>query len=873
MGLFDKKKNVVDTDVNEDGVSTAHTETTESDDAAKSGGMKALFNRGGRARKEKNKTPAGNKALKKDERLASVIGESTAGPAVELVRANERFAVRNEDGEILGWTILVLPTMDESFGGLNRKQRKNEDKGAIINLIVNDDIEVIETLELLDQDALGLIPSAKSFSRTDEFSILAGARYFYGIVAIDPITGDPVVFTVPPVKEESSTGHIYPEAKKVLQGQLDIDEVVDPALVETMVRIFHEKTEPGSEVEYGVEGVLDAMDFTMFFIAESKQEGRYPTSEEIIDNLYAYFPALSDGESTGRHAKKDDDKTDESIEQGTAVAVGAADDDLDDGDVNSAANDNEDDEEDVQQSSVAADNEQSEQSEEPAQPEETEELFGSNDSDGSDDFDEIESSNEASHNESWEPQAGYAPAAQQGVALSPDQFERLMGSMREIAQSTTQENFDVLRQDINAHMAQSPQTFAQSWGVDNREFSHEDVNNAAVERFQDDELGLFVQTDLFNQRLTFMPYQVEPGIVDDMAATPWLGNQLESLRDHYNAQLMDLRQRNYESLVLMFNELDSKAIEDIKFAVSVDNDESEFGMVRKVIDSDRVTMQAEHAGLISRRRAELEANYAKDRETYVQRSAERERENYDRRYKSRLDEALRNVDNEYREKEDRVTEDALAQLNDYRRRRAHIVHDSQLRVIMENLAPMLDDHKAMEKKAYEEAQEALKNFYESNRADDLRWATVTEEKLASDTRVEQANRDAEERVRAVREDADRRMAEKQEQIEQLNENFRAELARRDTIAEAQLEHSNKEIATAKQQMREAMERYQQRTAEIEQDAKDRIRRSEEAATQARTDSDYFIESQKSDNTITIVIMVVLSIVMLVAGMLAGVMFF
>src|SRR4051812_37476106 len=68
---------------------------------------------------------------KPDELLSSVVRETAAPAAVELLRSNETFAFPSGTA----WAVLLLAA--ESIGGLSKRHGRDEARGSIIELIEN----------------------------------------------------------------------------------------------------------------------------------------------------------------------------------------------------------------------------------------------------------------------------------------------------------------------------------------------------------------------------------------------------------------------------------------------------------------------------------------------------------------------------------------------------------------------------------------------------------------------------------------------------------------------------------------------------------------------------------------------------------------
>lgn len=129
------------------------------------------------------------KKRKPQEMLSSVVKESTVGAAVALLRENEAFALPSGKS----WVVLALPVA--GIGGLSMKQKNDETKGSLIELITADEITTVATLDMLESEIFGIIPSEKSLGRMDEFGLLKTAEYLWvvlthtseGVLTADPV--------------------------------------------------------------------------------------------------------------------------------------------------------------------------------------------------------------------------------------------------------------------------------------------------------------------------------------------------------------------------------------------------------------------------------------------------------------------------------------------------------------------------------------------------------------------------------------------------------------------------------------------------------------------------------------------------------------
>ena len=119
------------------------------------------------------------KKRKPSEKMSSVISETVPQAAVDVLKQNHRFTLADDQS----WAILVLPVdIDSPFGGLSKKNQRDEEKGQIIGLIEDDTIQTAMTPQMRDRDVLGIIPTKQTMDRMREYQILTSQQYFWGVV-------------------------------------------------------------------------------------------------------------------------------------------------------------------------------------------------------------------------------------------------------------------------------------------------------------------------------------------------------------------------------------------------------------------------------------------------------------------------------------------------------------------------------------------------------------------------------------------------------------------------------------------------------------------------------------------------------------------
>lgn len=123
-----------------------------------------------KAKKQKEKE---QKKKKKRNMMADFFDESVLENSLVELKENPKFAFEDENG----MDYITILTDSENFGGFNRKSKKKESIGQMIEQIQSGNIKCIMTPELMDEGELLIIPDEKSLYTASQFSELSTAPY------------------------------------------------------------------------------------------------------------------------------------------------------------------------------------------------------------------------------------------------------------------------------------------------------------------------------------------------------------------------------------------------------------------------------------------------------------------------------------------------------------------------------------------------------------------------------------------------------------------------------------------------------------------------------------------------------------------------
>lgn len=178
---------------------------------------------------------------RRKDSMADVLDESVVENVLSDFRDNVKFiAVRKDQPLYVG---LYLPLTD--IGAVGRKARKNEDIGQIIESINSGRLHCFITPELLEQDAIVIIPDAQTVENMAEYPILTAESLTYRLVLIDDAGR----------LEQTNIGVTYDEVSDLLDTDngsvmdMFIEMAVPWALEEadTPIPVVQEKPQPKAE--------------------------------------------------------------------------------------------------------------------------------------------------------------------------------------------------------------------------------------------------------------------------------------------------------------------------------------------------------------------------------------------------------------------------------------------------------------------------------------------------------------------------------------------------------------------------------------------------------------------------------------------------
>ena len=206
--------------------------------------------------KSEKKASSGGKR-KRNEMLSSVFSETVMDQALSEMRDNPAFDITL--GGHLFHAIWLLKASD--IGGLNKRMKRNEDHGAIIQCMSSGRIKYVLNSVMDDADYVGFIMDADTCEAMDEFSLLTEATYHAMYISDEKPAVDMLM--------DADVSLSFEDAQEILSGSVDCETKLE-SCGSTIFTMINGKKPP----------VVDAEEEGLFSVPQV-----YDVDEEDFDDF------------------------------------------------------------------------------------------------------------------------------------------------------------------------------------------------------------------------------------------------------------------------------------------------------------------------------------------------------------------------------------------------------------------------------------------------------------------------------------------------------------------------------------------------------------------------------------------------------------
>lgn len=800
-----------------------------------------------KAGKKADKAAKKTRKPRDNERLSSVLRESEPNTAIDLLRRNEEFEIPSGNA----WIVMLLRA--EDIGGLSKKERKNEDKGAIINLMSSDDMNVIFIPELADEDSVVFVPNTGTLGRMDEFGLLREARYLPAAVFIDPEGGGLTITTVPGVNEDIARGRIFDNFVRVAQGRDELSSIVDPLLVQGIYEIYSEEDLLPAERDDALNDITVSL---RDCIREHVKNKSYPST---LDFMQAMGFELGDLDAAGYYDQDESDEYDDADDEYDEYLT-----DEEEAYVADATSPEASQSYDGVDAAVSGDgaahpvsqmmDESGEQIGEQATEQTAPPVADANPVDPSvDPF-----SGPVSDPTMYAPPAGGSMMAPQQATLSAEQIQELLAQQREMLEEVLDRN-----QTKYPHINNSAQS---NLPVSDR-LDNDTVNDTILRVYENESLGISATLDDFNRLFYNAPPQIN--FAPYASQTPWLNDQLTELVSTLNDQLRTIYEQNRSAMRDSYATMVNAGVADIARSLDVNNSESPYYELYTAIEHDQNRAREKQSRIIHERREEINERYEKDKADYVRARTGSLEEEYDRRNRSVKNHELDKAESTVKGEIETLRRVSMRKLNERRRQEAQVRYDLIVSSTLEQLAPTHQTLVGQEQQALNNAIAEVKNYLEAHAKEDIYQAQVWADKLEKDNRYENYVSETNARISQIRAEADSEMDRARRELDQVKINFQRDMDERHAYWEEANKREQDRAAKAEADAEDARLRFERRSEEQKEDFDAQIRTALEVNAQKDYDLNQFITNNRYDKWANMGWMVIIAIVCSISFFILG----
>lgn len=349
------------------------------------------------------------------------------------------------------------------------------------------------------------------------------------------------------------------------------------------------------------------------------------------------------------------------------------------------------------------------------------------------------------------------------------------------------------------------------------EIPKEMYEQAITRRLFSDDLDLEVTTEPFDSQFLhqneFIPF------VEDRGAG-WLDTQLANLAREANAELKKLHQDNLLAMRSEYFNLISKFCSDLSLTLDYQNPNTAYGSRYQLIESDYARSLDEIGNKTAEERARLDREWETNVENAGRAAMEAEMQRYRDRNGRAHQDAIREVELRVKNEIESTKADRIRSMMDDRReearKRLEIGVNTALSAVSEKYLDLLKDEKAQRDKH----QQALQDFLDNNRKQEIARVETLAEELSQSEKADAVLAEYTAKIQNLTAEFDARKTALSDELEQMKRQHAQALADKDKEAKARENRDAERINSLQHRIDELMDQMAQldekKTKEVQQ---------------------------------------------------------
>ena len=419
--------------------------------------------------------------------------------------------------------------------------------------------------------------------------------------------------------------------------------------------------------------------------------------------------------------------------------------------------------------------------------------------------------------------------------------------------------------NVSYDEAQSPE---ESYPEEEEEdIPDEVVQRTITRKFYSEELGLEVSLDPFDAQflqanVVFAPFNVNRG-------DQWLDGYLTQMSVDANTELTTMRQNHLLRLRERYWVLMSNCCEQIQQRLDINDENTAYGKAYIALQEDHDKAVDEIDRTVSDRKAELNADWDKKIQAYVEEQAAAARRQYTDRYGRQHDDELYHVEPNVKEEVEAAYNNAKHNLFDERREDARRLLDSAITETLAELSKQYAIFMDEEQQRFTELQHGMQTFLDENRKDEVARAQALADDLEQSQRIESITSDYTQQVNALRAEYDAQNRSLQIEMDRVRKDAERRLVDKDKDCEFRLNQMQERNRQLDEQMKSLHSQYLTLDEKKDTEYQVRIKALEDRNQSQKEELEHVIEVHKHNNTISLILAIVAIIAAVAIGFIAG----
>lgn len=398
------------------------------------------------------------------------------------------------------------------------------------------------------------------------------------------------------------------------------------------------------------------------------------------------------------------------------------------------------------------------------------------------------------------------------------------------------------------------------------DIDEEQVRTAFSRRFYSDDLGLEVSIDPFD--VQFMRDNPVPAFSEDYD-DQWLSGYLRRMAKDANLELRRMHANNISRLRENYFNLMARSCEDIQRTLDINDPKSPYGKKLRKLDERRQEYLSVVADDIVKQRDELNAEYEKKREQYVENAVAAARQQFDNMYGRQHSAQLAQLEPAAYNRVEAGYQDQRRQILQRRRDEAGKLLDYRISDVMQVLTDEYRKRLDAEQTRFVELRRDMQDFLDNNRKDEVARAKALSDELVRDNKVAQTVEEYKQRMDALAAEHAAKKQALETEIQTLRRQQEDALRRKDEEFAVKLADARKQTSDIKGMLDEANRRYYELDERKDRDYEARMTALKDQNQVLSDKMTNIVETHKRTNTISAFLVVAILVAALAIGFIGG----